>query len=60
MIEITAKLVRGPVYFSGEIIECLVTFTNPPNPNHQISQSHRYDTINTFNLFVIIIIYNYA
>jgi len=40
MIEITAKLVRGPVYFSGEIIECLVTFTNPPNPNHQISQSH--------------------
>jgi len=41
MIEITAKLVRGPVYFSGEIIECLVTFTNPPNPNHQISQSHR-------------------
>ncbi|XP_076223263.1 RAB6A-GEF complex partner protein 2 isoform X1 [Nomia melanderi] len=40
MIEITAKLIRGPVYFSGEIIECLVTFSNPPNPSHQISQSH--------------------
>ncbi|XP_053989101.1 RAB6A-GEF complex partner protein 2 isoform X2 [Hylaeus anthracinus] len=40
MIEITAKLVRGPVYFSGEVIECLVTFSNPPNPIHQISQSH--------------------
>ncbi|KAK9297237.1 hypothetical protein QLX08_008972 [Tetragonisca angustula] len=40
MIEITAKLIRGPVYFSGEVIECLVTFSNPPNPIHQISQSH--------------------
>lgn len=42
MIEITAKLVRGSVYFSGEVIECFVTFSNPPNPIHQISQSHRY------------------
>ncbi|XP_003397445.1 RAB6A-GEF complex partner protein 2 isoform X1 [Bombus terrestris] len=40
MIEITAKLIRGPVYFSGEVIECLVTFSNPLNPIHQISQSH--------------------
>ncbi|XP_003703058.1 RAB6A-GEF complex partner protein 2 isoform X1 [Megachile rotundata] len=40
MIEITAKLIRGPVYFSGEVIECLVTFSNPPNPIHQISQSN--------------------
>lgn len=40
MIEITAKLIRGPVYFSGEVIECLVSFSNPPNPIHQISQSH--------------------
>lgn len=40
MIEITAKLLRGPVYFSGEAIECLVTFSNPPNPIHQTSQSH--------------------
>lgn len=46
MIEITAKLIRGPVYFSGEVIECLVTFSNPPNPNHQISQSHRLRIIN--------------
>lgn len=47
MIEVTAKLIRGPVYFSGEVIECLVTFSNPPNPSHQISQSHRY-IINLF------------
>lgn len=40
MIEITAKLVRGTVYFSGEVVECYVTFSNPPNPSHQISQSH--------------------
>ncbi|XP_012272249.1 RAB6A-GEF complex partner protein 2 [Orussus abietinus] len=40
MIEIIAKLVKGPVYFSGEMVECLVTFSNPPNPVHQISQSH--------------------
>ena len=53
MIEITAKLIRGPVYFSGEIIECLVTFTNPPNPNHQISQSHRYDAVNNIMLIYL-------
>ncbi|XP_015518745.1 RAB6A-GEF complex partner protein 2 [Neodiprion pinetum] len=40
MIDITAKLVRGPAYFSGELIECCITFGNPTNPNHQISQSH--------------------
>ncbi|XP_012254757.1 RAB6A-GEF complex partner protein 2 [Athalia rosae] len=40
MIEITAKLVGGPTYFSGEMIECCITFGNPTNPNHQISQSH--------------------
>ncbi|XP_033227534.1 RAB6A-GEF complex partner protein 2 isoform X2 [Belonocnema kinseyi] len=40
MIEITAKLLKGPVYFSGEMVECLVTFSNPHNPIHQISQSH--------------------
>lgn len=51
MIEITAKLVRSHVYFSGEIIECLVTFTNPPNPIHQISQSHRYNIMNNIYFF---------
>ncbi|XP_063977588.1 RAB6A-GEF complex partner protein 2 [Diachasmimorpha longicaudata] len=40
MIEIVAKLTKGSIYFSGEVIECYVTFTNPLNPNHQKSQSH--------------------
>lgn len=58
MIEITAKLVRGPTYFSGEMIECYITFANPTNPSHQISQSHRfvhhYLTLPSLNLFPII------
>uniref|UniRef100_A0A8C5MY83 RGP1 homolog, RAB6A GEF complex partner 1 n=1 Tax=Leptobrachium leishanense TaxID=445787 RepID=A0A8C5MY83_9ANUR len=29
MIEVMAKLVRGPVFLAGEVLECLVTFTNP-------------------------------
>lgn len=29
MIEVVAKLVRGPVFLAGEVLECLITFTNP-------------------------------
>ncbi|XP_068109504.1 RAB6A-GEF complex partner protein 2 [Hyperolius riggenbachi] len=29
MIEVVAKLVRGPVFLAGEVLECVVTFTNP-------------------------------
>lgn len=29
MIEVVAKLVRGPVILAGEALECIVTFTNP-------------------------------
>ncbi|XP_063312744.1 RAB6A-GEF complex partner protein 2 [Pelobates fuscus] len=29
MIEVVAKLIRGPVFLAGEALECLVTFTNP-------------------------------
>ncbi|XP_075043499.1 RAB6A-GEF complex partner protein 2 isoform X1 [Mixophyes fleayi] len=29
MIEVVAKLVRGPVFLAGEILECVVSFTNP-------------------------------
>lgn len=28
MIEITAKLIRGPVYFTSEHLKCYVTFKN--------------------------------
>lgn len=49
MIEVIGKLLKGPVYFSGEVIECYVTFSNPLNPNHQKSQSHRY----VIQLFII-------
>lgn len=30
MIEIQAKLLRGPVYFSEETIQCLITLRNIP------------------------------
>ncbi|XP_063813549.1 RAB6A-GEF complex partner protein 2 isoform X2 [Pseudophryne corroboree] len=29
MIEVVAKLVRGPVFLAGESLECVVSFTNP-------------------------------
>ncbi|CAJ0967756.1 unnamed protein product [Ranitomeya imitator] len=29
MIEVVAKLVRGPVFLAGENLECVVAFTNP-------------------------------
>ncbi|XP_058823491.1 RAB6A-GEF complex partner protein 2 [Topomyia yanbarensis] len=42
MIEITAKLIRdqSAVFLCGEIVECLIIFTNPKLPEHNISQSH--------------------
>lgn len=43
MIEITAKLVREqtPVFLSGELVECFLSFTNPSLPEHRISQSNK-------------------
>ncbi|XP_078077923.1 RAB6A-GEF complex partner protein 2 isoform X3 [Mustelus asterias] len=29
MIEVVAKLLRGPVFLTGEVLECVITFTNP-------------------------------
>ncbi|NXE55431.1 RGP1 protein, partial [Casuarius casuarius] len=29
MIEVLAKLGRGPVFLAGEMLECVITFTNP-------------------------------
>ncbi|KAM8899142.1 RAB6A-GEF complex partner protein 2 [Spinachia spinachia] len=29
MIEVVASMARGPVFLSGELLECLITFTNP-------------------------------
>uniref|UniRef100_A0A8D2QF15 RGP1 homolog, RAB6A GEF complex partner 1 n=1 Tax=Zonotrichia albicollis TaxID=44394 RepID=A0A8D2QF15_ZONAL len=29
MIEVVAKLGRGPVFLAGEVLECVITFTNP-------------------------------
>lgn len=43
MIEVTAKLIRGSVYLSGESVECCITFSNPLLPDHKIAQSH-YDS----------------
>ena len=44
MIEITARLVREqtPVFLCGEIVECFISFKNPPLPEHRISQSNKY------------------
>lgn len=28
MIEINARLTRGPVYFTGETLKCVITFKN--------------------------------
>ncbi|XP_054258121.1 RAB6A-GEF complex partner protein 2 [Macrosteles quadrilineatus] len=44
MIEITAKLIGGPVYLPGENVGCYITFTNPPLPAHIRSRSNR-DTL---------------
>jgi hypothetical protein len=41
MIEVTAKVVRGPVYLAGESVECYITFSNTPEPVLKRSQSNR-------------------
>ncbi|KAL1500743.1 hypothetical protein ABEB36_006188 [Hypothenemus hampei] len=40
MIEVTAKLIRGHVFLSGEIVECIVSFSHPILPSHKIAQSN--------------------
>lgn len=40
MIEVSARLIRGHVFLTGEIVECSISFTHPPSPAHKISQSH--------------------
>lgn len=40
MIEVTAKLIRGSVYLSGETIECCITFSNRLSPGHRTYQSN--------------------
>lgn len=36
MIEVTAKLVRGHVFLSGEVVECIITFSHPVSPTHKV------------------------
>ncbi|XP_046991942.1 RAB6A-GEF complex partner protein 2 isoform X2 [Schistocerca americana] len=40
MIDVTAKLVRGPVYLAGEAVECYITFSSPLPASHVRSQSN--------------------
>lgn len=41
MIEVTAKLVRGSVYLSGETVECCITFSNRLSSGHRTYQSNK-------------------
>ena len=41
MIEITAKLFRGPVYFTSEHVKCYVTFKNV-NSDHQFPHEEQH------------------
>lgn len=41
MIEITAKLIRGPVYFTSEHLKCYVTFKNVTS-DASIQQQHQH------------------
>lgn len=45
MIEITAKLFRGPVYFSCERIKCIVTFKNVISTNSTTSDEESDESI---------------
>ena len=36
MIEINAKLTRGPVYFTNETLKCLIKFKNVISSNGQV------------------------
>lgn len=40
MIEVSAKLVGGPVYLPGDRVGCWFTFSNPPLPVDKLSQSN--------------------
>ncbi|ENN70268.1 RAB6A-GEF complex partner protein 2 [Dendroctonus ponderosae] len=40
MIEVSAKLVRGHVFLSGEVVECIISFNHPVATAHKVSQSH--------------------
>lgn len=40
MIEVIAKLLSGPVYLSGEVVECSILFIHPNLPSHRMSQSN--------------------
>lgn len=42
MIEITARLLKGPAYLAGEMVECSITFSNPEDPSLKKSHSYRY------------------
>lgn len=41
MIEVSAKLIGGPVFMPGSKIGCCITFTHPPLPSDSRSQSNR-------------------
>lgn len=41
MIEVLAKLGRGPVFLAGEMLECVITFTNPLSASS--TSASRYD-----------------
>lgn len=41
MIEVVASMARGPVFLAGELMECLITFTNPMS--HLSTSASRYD-----------------
>lgn len=41
MIEVSAKLIGGPVYLPGESIGCCITFSHPPVPSDTRSRSNR-------------------
>lgn len=40
MIEVAVKLLKGSIYLTGEVVECIITFSHPPSPSHKVSQSH--------------------
>lgn len=43
MIEVLAKLGRGPVFLAGEVLECVITFTNPLSASS--TSASRYGTL---------------
>lgn len=41
MIEVLAKLGRGPVFLAGEVLECVITFTNPLSASSTSASRYR-------------------